>query len=208
MKPITPEAIAKPKRRITRALSIGFVWIGVPFIYNLFTIYTLLSPGGQGELRDVFFYVIIALNFVCLMCIGIMWTADLRDVMLENRVILKARKSVRESIDFKKQARAKWIALIASILNTLSSVVIAAILYTQETTLFNRMMVVGSVITILFDVRSLYLIFLFYKKNPELRSPLVEKLDNKFTRLHGKHQMFKASILKPPLAQTALSAAA
>lgn len=140
-----------------------------------------------------------------------MWTADLRDVMLENRIILKARKSVRENTDFKKQARAKWIALIASILNTLSSIAIAAILYTQETTLFNIMMVVLSVITIIFDVQSLYSIFLFSKKNPELRSPLVEKLDKKFTRLHGKDKMLKAPASKSslaPLAQTALATVA
>ena len=204
------ESLPIPKHRRKNALAIGFVTVGVPFIFKLFTIYTLLSPGGQGELRDVFFYVTIALNFVCLICLGIVWTADLKDVMIENRIILKARKSVREKTDFKQQAKVKWIALVASILNTLSSIAIAAILYTQEKTLFNIMMIVLSVITILFDVQSLYSIFLFYKKNPDLRGPRVEKLE-KITRLHGKDKMLKAPKSRSslaPLAQTAVGAAA
>jgi hypothetical protein len=100
--------------------------------------------------------------------------------------------------------------LVSSILNTLSSIAIAAILYTQETTLFNVMMVVGAVITILFDVRTFYGIFKFYKKNPQLESRVVEKLDKKFTRLHGKDKMLKAPKSKSlaPLAQTVLGAAA
>tara|TARA_B100001173_G_C15762424_1_gene451583 strand:- start:226 stop:660 length:435 start_codon:yes stop_codon:yes gene_type:complete len=140
-----------------------------------------------------------------------MWTADFRDVMLENRIILKERKTVRESRDFKEQARVKWIALVASILNTLSSIAIAVILYTQEKTYFNIMMIVLSVVTITFDVRSLYLIFSYYNTTPELRSPLVKKLDERFTRLYGKDKMLKAPISRSslaPLVQTGLGAAA
>ena len=48
----THESLPIPKRRIHKALAIEFVTIGVPFIFKLLTIYTLLSPGGQGELRE------------------------------------------------------------------------------------------------------------------------------------------------------------
>lgn len=168
---------------------IGFITIGIPFLFKLFTIYILLSPGGQGELQNVFFYAIMALNFLCLVCLGIMWTADLRDVVLDKRMIHKKMLASQNGNDIQRdfgrfsrtnptphsrnrnlnqQAQVKWIALAASILNTLSSIAIAAILYTQETSIFNVVMVVISVLTILFDVNSLFSILIFYQKNPEL----------------------------------------
>ena len=211
-----------PKRRKKKALVVGFITIGFPFFFKLFTIYTLLVPGGQSELQGVFFYVIVALNFLCLLCLGIIWTADLRYVVLENRTIRKLLVSNSNSInitDRKKQVKTKWVAFYASIINTLSSIAIAAILYTQETTVFNLLMLVLSVLSILLDVSSLYSIFLLYKKNPQLKGPLVNMLDSKFTKLQGKIPFDKLSPVtklhgkipfdnKPfaPIVQTSISA--
>ena len=188
------------KGRKKKALALGLFTIGVPFLFKIFTIYKFLSPGGQGELRDVFFNAIVALNFLCLLCLGIIWSADIRDVVVENRIRKlklpnsKLSKDIKKK-DLKKQAKAKWIALVASIINTLTSIAIAAILYTQETTIFNLLMIVFSVITIIFDVVSLYSIFRFYYGHEELKegNPKLEKfLIKKFNR--------KIRFKAPPLA--------
>lgn len=205
---------AKKSKKI-RKIGLGAITIGIPFLWKLMTIYFLLSPGGGGALHGVFFHVTIALNFLCLICLGIMYAADLRDVILENRLIKKERTEEENVASYKtsairKQADSKWIALVASVVNTLSSIAIASILYTQETTMFNVYMIVFSVLTILFDILSLYSIYKFYTENSaELGDTYLGK---KFERLKRKssrlpHLKVGRSVYLAPAGQTVLGVA-
>jgi hypothetical protein len=145
------------------------VKVGFPFLWKIATIVLLFRDGGA--LEGVFFKVTVALNILCVVCLLVMYVSDLGDIYVENKLIREERKSSTVLSDgyrkkqIGRQAKTKWIALVASILNTLSSVAIATILYTQERTITNILMIVFSIATILFDVSSLYAIYKFYKQN-------------------------------------------
>lgn len=201
-----------PKRRYRTALTIGMVTVGFPFLWKIATVVLLFTDGG-GALEGVFFKVTVALNILCCVCLLIMYLSDLGDIYVENKLIReeRIRKNDEQKKEYRKkqigrQAKTKWIALVASIVNTLSSVAIAAILYTQERTVTNILMIVFSIVTILFDVYGLYGIYKFYKNNLEQlgETKLGRKIQQRKPKTKGKELVDKSPALKSlaPAAQT------
>lgn len=207
--PVNTQKNPGPQRRYKTALSIGMVTVGFPFLWKMVTVFLLFSDGGV--LDGVFFKVTVALNILCCVCLFVMYVSDLGDIALENKLIRAERKEKNDEYRKKqigRQARTKWIALVASILNTLSSVAIAAILYTQEKTLTNILMIGFSVVTILFDVFGLYGIYKFYKQNLNQlgNTRLGRKIQQREKIRQNKKLLGKSPALKSlaPAAQTAV----